>query len=62
MRGKKWKNSEFCPYFPSHHEIYTINDSQESIENFAQELSQYLPLLESYDQSTIDKLMRKLKI
>lgn len=59
---KSGKILNFVLIFPSHHEIYTINDSQENIEKFAQELSQYLPLLESYDQSTIDKLMRKLKI
>lgn len=59
---KSGKILNFVLVFPSHYEIFTIDDTQQNISLFAQDLSQYLPLLENYQQSTIDKLMRKLKI
>lgn len=48
--------------FTKHSEVFTIADQHENIEEFAHQLNRYLPLLEKYDQSTIDKIMRKLKI
>ena len=60
VKSKKILN--FVLVFDSHHEVFTITDSPENIERFAQKLNQYLPALDHYEQSTIDKLMRKLKI
>ena len=60
--AKSGRILNFVLVFPSHYEIFTINDTQENIQIFAQELNKYLPLLETYHQPTIDKLMRKLKI
>lgn len=46
----------------SHHEIFTIEDSSQNIENFTQVLSKNIPVLEGYDQSFLEKVARKLKI
>ena len=42
--------------------IYTINDTEDNLKEFINELNNYIPLLENYDQSTFDKFMRKLKL
>ena len=42
--------------------IYTINDSEKNLKDFINELSDYIPMLESYEQSTWDKGIRKLKL
>lgn len=42
--------------------IYTINDSEENLEKFVNELNGYVPLLDTYEQSTFDKMMRKIKL
>ncbi len=42
--------------------IYTINDSDENLENFVNELNNYIPMLEKYEQTTMDKFIRKLKL
>ena len=60
--AKSKKILNFVLVFDSLLEVFTITDSPENIEKFAQKLNQYLPSLDHYEQSTIDKLMRKLKI
>ena len=42
--------------------IYTINDTEENLKDFVEELSNYIPMLENYEQSTMDKVIRKLKL
>ena len=42
--------------------IYTINDDEKNVENFVKELNGYIPMLENYEQSTMDKIVRKLKL
>ena len=42
--------------------IYTIKDTDKNLEKFVNELSEYIPMLENYEQSTMDKFIRKLKL
>jgi hypothetical protein len=42
--------------------IYTIKDSDKNLENFVKELNWYIPILETYKQSGMDKLIRWLKL
>jgi hypothetical protein len=42
--------------------IFTINDSETKLKNFVNELNNYIPMLENYEQSTMDKVVRKLKL
>jgi len=42
--------------------IYTINDTEKNLKNFVNELNWYIPMLESYEQTTMDKFIRKLKL
>ncbi len=42
--------------------IYTINDTAKNIENFVNELNVYIPMLESYPQSSLDKFVRRIKL
>ena len=42
--------------------IYTINDSEKILESFVNELNNYIPLLENYEQSSLDKFIRRIKL
>ena len=42
--------------------IYTIKDTEKNLENFVNELNEYIPMLEKYEQTTMDKFIRKLKL
>ncbi len=42
--------------------IFTLNDTNENIQNFVEELNNYIPMLEKYDQWTLDKFLRKIKL
>jgi len=42
--------------------IYTIADTTKNLENFVNELNDYLPMLDKYDQSTFEKFIRKIKM
>ena len=42
--------------------IYTINDTEKNLENFVNELNNYIPMLDKYEQSTMDKFIRKLRL
>ena len=42
--------------------IYTLNDTDENIQNFIEELNEYIPMLDKYDQSNLDKFLRKIKL
>jgi len=43
-------------------EIYTLKDKKKQQEIFFSELSKIIPFLENYEQSGLDRLMRKLKL
>ena len=45
-----------------HYEIYTIKATEKNIENFANELNDYIPMLDNYEQKIMDKFIRKLKL
>ncbi len=42
--------------------IYTINDTEDNLEDFVNNLSEFIPMLDKYEQSTMDKFIRKLKL
>jgi len=42
--------------------IFTINDSNKNIEIFVNELNEHIPLLEKYEQSSLDKFIRRIKL
>lgn len=42
--------------------IYTINDTEKNLKIFVNELNWYIPMLENYEQKTLDKIIRKLKL
>lgn len=44
------------------HTIHTIHDTDESLKNFINELSNYKQLLEKYDQTSREKILRRLKV
>jgi hypothetical protein len=43
-------------------QVYTIKDTQKNLENFVNELNDYIPMLEKYDQSSFEKFIRWLKL
>lgn len=42
--------------------IYTIKDTEKNLENFVNDLNKYIPMLDNYEQSTLDKIVRRLKL
>ena len=42
--------------------IYTIEDSEKNLEKFVNELNGYIPMLENYDQTSLEKFIRKIKL
>jgi len=44
------------------YKIYTIKDSDKNLKNFVEDLNWYIPILETYEQTTMDKIIRKLKL
>lgn len=42
--------------------IYTIKDTEKNLENFVNDLNWYIPMLDSYDQDFLSKVLRKLKL
>jgi len=42
------------------HEVFTIDDSDDRLKDFATELGNYLPLLESYPQTFRESFSRKI--
>ena len=44
------------------YKIYTIKDTEKNLESFVNELNWYIPMLDSYEQTTMDKFIRKLKL
>ena len=42
--------------------IYTIKDTDKNLENFVNDLNWYIPMLDNYEQSTLNKFIRKLKL
>ena len=44
------------------YKIYTIKDTEKNLENFVNDLNWYIPMLDNYEQTTMDKFIRKLKL
>ena len=42
--------------------IYTISDTEKNLEEFVNELNGYIPMLESYPQSGLEKFIRRIKL
>lgn len=42
--------------------IYTIKDTEKNLQNFIEELNWYIPMLDNYEQSWMDKFIRWLKL
>lgn len=42
--------------------IYTIKDTNKNLEAFVNELNWYIPLLDNYEQSSLDKFIRRIKL
>ena len=42
--------------------IYTIHDTSKNLVNFVNELNGYIPMLEKFNQSNLDKFMRRIKL
>jgi len=46
----------------SSHIIHTLDDKLDNIREFVLELDKYIPMLDNYDQSFLEKLSRRLKL
>lgn len=44
------------------HMIFSFDDTHENRKAFISELEKQIPLIETYPQSTMDKIVRKLKL
>jgi hypothetical protein len=44
------------------HEIFTIQDTTDAIKAFAMQLADFLPLLDTYNQTLREKFLRKIKL
>ena len=43
-------------------DIYTIADTEKNLDKFVNELNGYIPMLEKYEQSGLDKFIRMIKL
>jgi hypothetical protein len=48
--------------YPKWYIIYTIKDTDENTKSFSKKLDQYIPLVSSFDQSLLEKIIRLLKL
>lgn len=62
MEKKSWKLKNIVLVLERGVEIFTLNDTTEQQQLFFSELSKFVPFLDTYEQSWIDKLMRKIKL
>jgi len=62
MEKKTWVLTTIVLVYEKYSEIYSLKDTEENQKIFFEELSKVIPFLEDYNQSTIDKLARKLKL
>lgn len=44
------------------YKIYTIKDTEKNLENFVNDLNWYIPMLDNYEQTIMDRFVRKLKL
>ncbi len=47
---------------PKSHHIYTVDDTNEALENFVNQLGNIIPRMDTFTQSTVEKLTRQLKL
>lgn len=62
MEKKSWNLKNIVFVLESSVEIYTLKDTSEQQQLFFTELSKLTPFLENYEQGTVDKLMRRMKL
>ena len=41
---------------------YEWRTTEKNLQNFVNELNEYIPMLDNYEQSTLDKIVRRLKL
>jgi hypothetical protein len=46
----------------NNHYIHTLNDTKENIKNFIVFLNDHMPILDTYEQSFLEKFARKIKL
>jgi hypothetical protein len=44
------------------HTIYTFHDTPERIRDFILDLDKYLPMMETYDQTNVERMIRRMKL
>ncbi len=59
--SQEWKNIIIILQ-NNDHMIFSFDDQPEQQKTFIAELQQYIPLVESYPQNSMDKMVRKLKL
>jgi hypothetical protein len=59
--SQEWKNIIII-LKNNDHMIFSFDDEHDNKKLFIQELQQYIPLVESYPQNSMDKMVRKLKL
>lgn len=62
MEKKTWKRRNIVLVYEKSVEIYTLKDTKKQQELFFSKLSEIIPYTEKYDQTSFDRLARKLKL
>jgi len=62
MEKATWKLKNIVLVYEKWVEIFTLKDTKKQQELFFSEFSKIVPFLENYEQSSLDRLMRKLKL
>ena len=62
MEKATWKLKNIVLVYEKWVEIFTLMDTKKQQELFFSEFSKIVPFLENYEQSSLDRLMRKLKL
>ena len=44
------------------YKIYTIKDTEKNLQSFVEDMNNYIPMLDKYEQTTLDKFIRKIKL
>jgi hypothetical protein len=60
-KTQEWKNIIIVQK-NNDHMIFTFDDEDQKRKEFIAELQNYIPLIETYPQNTMDKIIRKMKL
>ena len=61
VKSQEWKNI-IIVMKNNDHMIFSFDDKDEKRKEFIAELQNYIPLIENYPQSTMDKIIRKMQL